>query len=343
MKKNEYQIGDLGELGLLERLRSVYKINESSLVAGWDDDTAILPIAGKKNHILLLTSDMLVEGVHFKIATIAPEQLGQKAVRVNLSDIAAMAGQPKSFTVSLGAPPNFPVETLEQIYKGFRKASKKFNVSLCGGDVVKSPVLTISISMVGEFVGNVSKIPLRNNAKEGDSIFLTGTVGDSAAGLKILLSKNKYFKKIAKQDQKFLINRHCIPQPRIEEASALLEKINRFSAIDLSDDLKISLDHITKNSGTGYKIDLENLPLSKKLLRFHKKESLVARKAALYGGEDFELLFTCRQSQNEIKTIFKNAGLKTRVTKIGKITKKEKRILWNGKQIKLNQQSFEHF
>ena len=342
-RKKPLMLSNLGELALLDRLRSVYKLNDSNLIAGWDDDTAILPVTGAKNRFLLMTGDMLVDGIHFKSDAISLEKLGQKAVGVNLSDIAAMAGLPVSFTVSLGAPADFRVEALEKLYKGMRKSAKKFGVELCGGDIVRAPVLTISIAMLGEFSGPVAKIPLRSKARIGDRIYLTGTIGDSAAGLKILLAEDSALKAISERDRKYLIDRHCVPQPRVSEARAVLKNVKRFSAIDLSDDLKISLDHLAKASGVGYELELEKLPLSKALLNFHGKDFLAAAKTALFGGEDFELLFTCRKKPDEIKAAFKKSGIKTRVTAIGRVTKNKCLIRWQGKPQKFSAESFVHF
>ncbi|MBN1515446.1 thiamine-phosphate kinase [Candidatus Sumerlaeota bacterium] len=331
---------DVGERGFLKRMRRVMGRPDAALTGGLDDDAAMIR-SGKRRH-LLLTNDMLVEDTHFTLATTPPEALGYKIVAVNVSDIAAMAGRPGLMTVGLGAPPSMPMADLEALYQGIRQACRLFGVTLAGGDTVRAERLTLSVTLTGEYRGRKSRAPLRSRMKPGDWIYATGTLGDSAAGLMLLLEAEQG-RELDEGDREFLIQRHQRPTPRVKEALALHAALGRMAMMDLSDDLLSSLRMLAELSGAGFEAELDDLPLSEPLLRFTENIGRQASDLALLGGEDFELLFACPAEPERVREILHQAKIKTLVTPIGRATKSGEKFLRQGREIAVKSNSFSHF
>lgn len=316
------KIKELGEFGLIHRLSSRLKFNAPNSVLGIGDDCAVYPV--KSGACELISTDALVEGIHFKLSTITPEALGRKALSVSLSDIAAMGGTPKRALVTLGIPKKISVSFLDRLYAGFNTICQRFKVELAGGDTVSSPkCFFINISIIGE--ANPKRIFTRQGAQPGDLIFVTGTLGDSSLGLRLLNKKKKKLQ-VSTKDFKFLTGRHLDPTPRVQEADMLARsKINITSMIDISDGLGQDLYHICKSSKTGARIFENKLPQSSGFLRTCKNNNITPLPLLLNGGEDYELLFTLPPDggKNLIRQFLKAKML---VTQIGEITLKPKKV-----------------
>ena len=239
----------LGEFELIHRLSSRLKFRASNTVLGIGDDCAVYPVKSGANEVI--STDALVEDIHFKLSTTTPEALGRKALSASLSDIAAMGGTPKRVLVTLGIPKKISVSFLDRLYTGFNSICNLFKVELVGGDTVSSPkCFFINVSIIGEV--NPGRVFTRRGARPGDLIFVTGTLGDSSLGLQ-LLSKKK--RGAFSKDHKFLIGRHLDPTPRVLEARILARsRINITSMIDISDGLAQDLSHICKASKVGARI-----------------------------------------------------------------------------------------
>lgn len=341
-KKRDKTLRELGEVDFLSALRNRVSTRGKRLVGGLHDDCAALPVGGAKDRFTLLTEDLLVEGVHFRRDLTGPYDLGWKSLMVNVSDVAAMAGRPGAFIVGLGAPGETRQEWLDAFYAGLQAAAKASGAYLAGGDTVKAPQLVISISLMGEFRGAKDRIPLRSKMRAKDYLYVTGTPGDSAAGLEILLHPEKY-SGLAEKHRKALIRRHLRPAARLKEAQALGAHLKRWALIDLSDDLAFSLERLAEVSGRGYRVELDALPLSAALRRFCEISGRDALEWALFGGEDYELLLACAEPPEELHAIFSKARLKTRLTCIGRATTGEKGFVRDGRPVEIGSEGFAHF
>jgi thiamine-monophosphate kinase len=336
-------LSKLGEFGLISRFQSRLKYRSPQVIQGIGDDCAVLSL--NNGNYQVLTTDALVETVHFNLKTHTPEQLGWKTMAVNISDIAAMGGQPKFAVISLGIPNSVPVDFLDRFYKGLNQASQKYKVALVGGDTVASPKhLFINLALLGETVKK--KVFTRSGARPGDKIFVTGTLGDSALGLKILESPKKKWKG-SEALRKKLIQRHLKPEPRVAAAGWLARsKYKVTSMIDISDGLAQDLGHILKAGKVGAELWESDIPLSKTLAKFSLINGLPALQLALEGGEDYELLFTLAPEDVNYLGIESITKADQPVTQIGVITaKKGIRLISKNGRSKILQRpmGFNHF
>jgi thiamine-monophosphate kinase len=313
-------LSKLGEFGLISRFQSRLKYCSPQVIQGIGDDCAILSL--NNGNYQVLTTDALVETIHFNLKTHTPEQLGWKTMAVNISDIAAMGGQPKFAVLSVGIPKSIPVDFLDRFYKGINQASQKYKVALVGGDTVASPKhLFINLALLGETFKK--KVFTRSGARPGDKIFVTGTLGDSALGLKILKSPKKKWKG-SEAHKKKLILRHLKPKPRVETAARLAKsKCKVTSMIDVSDGLIQDLGHILKAGKVGAELWESALPISKPLASYSLINGLSALQLALHGGEDYELLFTLPPEDVNNLGIESITKVDQPVTQIGVITAKK--------------------
>ncbi len=272
---------DLGERALIERIRRQIGEHGEGVVIGIGDDAAALsPSPGR---LLLATTDMLVEGVDFKRSYASPRQIGWKALAVNLSDIAAMGGLPRYALVSLGLPETTPVEEVDELYEGLTAIAKAHRVHIVGGDTGVAPVLTLSITLIGEV--EPGRLVRRSGARVGDVLAVTGSLGASAAGLAILNRGKGDF-----DEWKELIHAHLRPSPRVIEG-AILARLGVHAMIDLSDGLATDLDHLCRASGVGGRVCLSQLPIPEGVARAAAALGAEPWRLAVSGGEDFELLF----------------------------------------------------
>ena len=310
------KIKELGEFGLIHRLTSKLKFQASNSILGIGDDCAVYPVKSGSKEVI--STDALVEGIHFNLSTTTPEELGRKALSVSLSDIAAMGGAPKRVLVTLGISKKISVPFLDKLYAGFNTICKRFNVELAGGDTVSSPnSFFINVAIIGE----ANRVFTRRGAKPGDLIFVTGTLGDSSLGLKFLSKKTKRSK-----DHNFLVGRHLDPTPRVQEAHILARsRINITSMIDISDGLAQDLHHICKASSVGARIQESQLPQSPEFSRTCNRNKINPLPFLLNGGEDYELLFTLpSDGVKNLKRQFLKA--KALVTQIGEITLRPQKV-----------------
>jgi thiamine-monophosphate kinase len=325
------KLAEIGEFGLIAAISKIAD-KGPGVVRGIGDDAAVLaPSAGQ---VLLVTTDLLLEGVHFQLEFTDPYRLGRKALAVNLSDIAACGGRPTAFLVSLAVPPETEVASVQALYKGMMEQAHLYDVSLIGGDTSKGKELMISITLIGEV--EERNCVYRNGAKLGDRIFVTGTLGDSALGLKMLKSGVK---------KGYLIERHRNPTPRLKEGGAIAQQGLATAMIDISDGLIADLGHILEASGVGAHIYLPQLPLSAPYLKhvtpYYKNPYLLA----LAGGEDYELLFTAPRERGEAINRLANE-LGTPLTLIGEITGAAAGVTLvgaDGKKVPVAQRGHDHF
>lgn len=292
MKRTE--ISKYGEFGLIKHLTEKFKIENASTVVGVGDDAAVLSYENKK---VLVTTDLLLEGIHFDLVYVPMMHLGYKAAIVNFSDIYAMNGQPKQMTVSLGVSKRFSVEDLEQLYAGIEMACKKYGVDLIGGDTSASLTgLTISVTCIGE--GEEGKIVYRNGAKNTDLICVTGDLGSAYMGLQLLEREKLVFSGNEEaqpdfEDKDYILQRQLKPEARKDIIDLLREKgIVPTAMMDISDGLSSELMHICSQSKTGCRIYEDKIPIQYQAVVMAEELNMNIVTAALNGGEDYELLFT---------------------------------------------------
>jgi thiamine-monophosphate kinase len=314
----------LAEKRLISRIRG-RAAGRQGVATGIGDDCAILQIPA--GHQTLVTTDLSLEGVHFRREWHPPEAVGHRCLARGLSDIAAMGGTPVAAFLSLALPQNLRQPWVDQFVKGLLKLADRFNVSLAGGDTAQSPSGVLADIVV---VGSVpkGKAIRRSGARPGDRIYVTGALGGGAATLKLLFSGRK----LRPAD----FPRHFHPTPRIEVGRFLLEKGLASAMIDLSDGLSTDLGHICEESGVGAEIQAEAVPRAE----IGKPTHEVDLQFALHGGEDYELLFTAPSGKRVPAGI---AGVG--ITQIGHITRGRQVILMNreGVEVKFRPQGWEHF
>ncbi|MBI5442732.1 MAG: thiamine-phosphate kinase [Deltaproteobacteria bacterium] len=273
---------ELGEFGLLDALA----VDRVRLPAGWigpGDDAAVLYAPAGP---LLFTSDLLLEGRHFRLETTPAADLGYKAVAVNASDVAAMGGRPLACTVSLTAPSGLPVEWLKELYAGFSEASAEFGCPLVGGDTSSGDRVFLSLALLG--VAAAKGAVLRSGARPGDRVYVSGSPGESALGLK-LLEEGAALESPA---HRHVVSRHRRPAPRLALGAALGDAGLASAMIDVSDGLLQDLGHILERSRVGAKLAWEAIPLSPDLREVAARRALDPMPFVLAGGEDYELLLT---------------------------------------------------
>ncbi|MBW4440043.1 MAG: thiamine-phosphate kinase [Plectolyngbya sp. WJT66-NPBG17] len=276
-------VQDIGEQGLLKRVQAFCP----SAIVG--DDAAVLPTEPGKS--IVITSDVLVDGVHFSDQTTLPESAGWRAIAANLSDLAAMGASPLGITVGLGLPKTTPVEWVERLYQGMSDCLNQFGGAIVGGDLCRSTVITLAITAFGQV--DPDRVILRSTAQLGDAIFVTGFHGSSRAGLEMLLNSDHT------QDRASLIRAHQYPIPRFD----LPEFSTRVSGMDSSDGLADAVLQICRMSGVGAKLDRALIPIDPALKQWVSTEQAIDW--ALYGGEDFELVLCLplEQAQQWVKLV----------------------------------------
>jgi len=300
------KLREIGEFGLIGRISSRVSAGAGVRIGIGDDAAAVEPTPGRW---LLVTSDMLLEGVHFDLAYTDPFRLGRKSLAVNLSDVAAMGGEPRHFLLSLAVPPGVTVEFLDRFTEGMLDLAREHGVTLIGGDTCRSPHgLVISVTLHGEQAPEL--VVRRSGARPGDRIFVTGTVGDSVLGLELLRRGER---------QGWAVDRHLDPTPRVRAGVALARAGLCSAMIDVSDGLAADLGHILELSGVGARVELDLLPLSPFFREHAPHVSPTPSILALTGGEDYELLFTVpAERSGEVAPLLAETGVA--VTAIGEVT-----------------------
>lgn len=351
------EIQKLGEFGLIHHLTDGHEPKNASTLYGVGDDCAVLNHDGKR---VLVTSDMLMEGVHFDLTYIGLEHLGYKSAMVNISDIFAMNGKPEQMVVSIALSKRFSVEDMEDFYKGLRRACDKWNVDIVGGDTTSSLTgLAISITCIGS--ADENEIVYRKGAKETDLICVSGDLGAAYMGLQILeREKAVYYQQLREAQAKttdknemptinfqpdfagkeYLLERQLKPEARGD----ILEKLASFgikptAMIDISDGLSSEILHICKQSNCGCRIYEKNLPIDYQTAVTAEEFEMNVTTCALNGGEDYELLFTV--SIGDLQKIEQIEGIKM----IGYITKPElgyQLIARDEQEFELKAQGWQH-
>ena len=288
------EISTFGEFGLIKHLTEKFKIENPSTLKGVGDDAAVLSYENKK---VLVTTDLLLEGIHFDLVYVPIMHLGYKAAVVNFSDIYAMNGEPKQITVSIGVSKRFSVEDLEQLYAGIQLACDKYGVDLVGGDTSASLTgLAISITCIGE--ADEDKIVYRNGAKETDLICVTGDLGSAYIGLQLLEREKVVFAANDEaqpdfEERDYILQRQLKPEARKDIIKLLRENsIVPTSMMDISDGLSSELMHICSQSKVGCRIYEDKIPINYQAVVMAEELNMSIVTAALNGGEDYELLFT---------------------------------------------------
>jgi thiamine-monophosphate kinase len=330
----EKVLREIGEFGLINQIRRWMTPSDPALLQGIGDDVAVIEMRGK---VLLVTTDILIEGIHFDRAWIDPYRLGKKALMVNLSDIAAMGGVPKYFLISLGLPKNLSLSFISLFYRGLKEGTKRFQVDLIGGDTSLSQKIVINICLLGE--GKRGELLFRRGVKVGNDLFVSGTLGNAALGLKIL-QKEGFMGR-----PKGLIEKHLSPSPRIELGQALARHRLATAMIDVSDGLLIDTTHLLEESGVGARIWEDRIPLSRSYRKWIHSYSKDFYQVALTGGEDYELLFTASpEKKKKISTLALSS--KIPITWIGEILPQKEGfhiIRRDRKEYSPGRLGFEHF
>ncbi len=303
-EKQQTNISELGEFGLIDRLTKDIQIKNNSTIKGVGDDAAVLEYPEKQ---IVVSSDLLTEGIHFNLMYVPLKHLGYKAVIVNLSDVCAMNAVPKQIVVNIALSGKFSVEAIEKLYSGIHLACEKYDVDLVGGDTTSSLTgLTISITVVGEV--KKEDVVMRSGAKPNDLLCVTGDLGGAYMGLQLLERENEVFKVNDKMQPQlsgydYILQRQLKPEARVDIVSTF-KKLNLkpTSMIDISDGLSSEIHHLCKNSGVGCKLYEEKIPLDFQTKKMAEELNINPLVAALNGGEDYELLFTLDQKDyNKIK------------------------------------------
>ncbi len=290
-------IDQVGEFKLIELLTKGFKHYHKETIKGVDDDAAVIEVS---NHQQVVTTDLLVEGIHFDLSYMPLKHLGYKAVMVNLSDVCAMNATPKQITVSIAASNRFPLEALEELYSGIKLACDTYQVDLIGGDTTSSNKgLLISITAIGQ--AKASEIVYRSGAKPNDLLVVTGDIGGAYLGLQILEREKQVFQINPKSQPDlsaydYIIERQLKPEAR-KDIVDLFKKleVKPTSMIDISDGLSSEILHLCKQSQTGCNLYEEKIPLDPQVIRTCEELNLESTTIALSGGEDYELLFTIAQ------------------------------------------------
>ncbi|MFH0777326.1 MAG: thiamine-monophosphate kinase [Candidatus Eisenbacteria bacterium] len=350
-------VKQLGEIGLIERIIARFTSGVragKSVVVGPGDDAAVLDLGGRSR--LVLTTDMLVEGVHFRLEWSYPEAVGFKSVVANLSDIAAMGATPVGIVVCLGVPPTLPVSAVDGLYRGMTRALSLFGGELLGGDTVRADAITLGVSAIGMLAS--SSPTLRSGARPGDKVCVTGALGGSQAGLLLL---DKYFgsaenrrgerrirsfrgwvKREADDFRRKLpasirgngflcILRHLTPVPRVREAG-IIAGFKPSSMIDISDGLAADVFQIARASGVGFRILEDALPVSGSVRSIAQFLGTSPGALALASGEEYEILLTIRPERLSrlARTLPKHSSIA--LTVIGEVTEARERVLLAGRR-----------
>ncbi|MEO1260382.1 MAG: thiamine-phosphate kinase [Bacteroidota bacterium] len=336
------EIGQLGEFGLIEHLTKGFEIKQPTTLKGIGDDAAVL---GTNDPRTVVSTDLLIEGIHFDLMYFPLKHLGYKSVVVNLSDIYAMNATPKQITVSIAISNRFSVEALEELYAGIKAACEFYNVDLVGGDTTSSNKgLIISVTAIGE--ADEDKLTYRSGAKPGDLICLTGDVGAAYLGLQIMeREKQLYLSNPGIQpdleEQKYLVGRQLKPEARRDMIEVFAKaKLVPTAMIDVSDGVSSDLMHICRQSGVGAFIEETGVPIHEEAKLMALKFQLDPITCGLNGGEDYELLFTIDPKDLEKTKLLPDIFI------MGEILDKKEGIKFHtngGRIVDLEAQGWKHF
>lgn len=337
------ELSTIGEFGLINLIKAKFPINNTETIKGIGDDAAVIDSAGKE---IVVSTDLLIEGIHFDLSYAPLKLLGYKAVAVNISDIAAMNAIPKQITVSVGLSNRISVEAITELYEGIKIACDEYQVDLVGGDTSASRSgLVISITALG--LAEKKRIAYRNTAKVNDIICVSGDLGAALMGLQLLEREKQVFlanpdmQPEIDKDKDYVIGRQLKPKARMDVIHELRELgVIPTSMIDVSDGLASELLHIAKSSGVGAVIFEDKIPIDDQTYLTATELNFSPMTAALNGGEDYELLFTVKQEDYEkIKNM-------NDVSIIGYMTNEvmeAKMMMKSGNLVNITAPGYEHF
>jgi thiamine-monophosphate kinase len=282
----------IGEFGFIKKISRGCLIRPANVIKAIGDDAAAFTV--DSDRVSLITTDLLVERIHFLRKTISGFDLGYKSLAVNLSDIAAMGGEAREALVSIGIPQQCPLDYIEALYDGMKRIAAKFDVNILGGDTTSSKIdLLINVVVVGTVAKE--KLLCRDTAQPGDIIFSTGYLGDSKAGLHLILNNIP----VDSEELQILYKAHVLPEPHLDEGHFLANQPGTHAAIDTSDGLSSDLGHITAQSSVGATIYADMIPVSNSLKKFCDQFGFDPVDFALSGGEDYTLLCTASREKAE--------------------------------------------
>ena len=343
MEDTRTDLDQLGEFGLIDKITASFENRIPSTLTGIGDDAAVIEISDTE--AMLVSTDMLVEGIHFNLMYMPLLHLGYKSVVVNLSDIIAMNAIPEQITVSVALSSKFPIEAVEELYKGIKQACDFYNVDLIGGDTTSSYAgLTISITAIGR--AKKTNIVYRSGAKEYDLLVVTGDLGAAYMGLQVLEREKQVFQANPEiqpdlDGHDYIIERQLKPEARKDVLGFLKElEVAPTSMIDISDGLASEILHLCKASKVGCHVYDEKIPIDAKTSMAAIDFNLDPGTCALNGGEDYELLFTVAQAD------FEKIKGNPHMTVIGHITNENDGTYFidkNGSAIELKAQGWNHF
>jgi thiamine-monophosphate kinase len=334
------RIADLGEFPLIDRVAKIVATDRSDVVVGIGDDVAVLENHG--DEWLLAKVDIQVEGVHFVRDAIPPRQLGRRALIINLSDIAAAGGEPLYALVSLALPPDTEVEWVDEVYRGLREEGDRFGVAIVGGNMSRSPQgIVVDVFVLGRV--QRQHLLLRSGARPGDRVLVTGWLGDSTAGLSLLLDPAL---SAPGADRETLLARHFAPTPRLLESAILARSGSVTAMIDLSDGLSSDIGHICDQSQAGVRLWAERLPISPAARSVAQQVGKSPWQFALEGGEDYELCFTAPAAAAEELAAAVEGETGTPLSVVGEILGADEGrwlVLADGREVSLEARGWEHF
>jgi thiamine-monophosphate kinase len=331
------KVSEIGEFGLIDRIRARRSSQDEDVVLGIGDDCAVL----RRGPVLeVLTTDCLVEGSHYEHGWLSMVDIGWKALAVNVSDIAAVGGIPKHALITLLLPDDFTTGQIDDIYDGLEACGKETGVAIVGGDIVRTTgPFAISVALAG--VCERDELVLRSGARSGDTIVVTGNLGDASVGLRHLKEKEAGSESDA---IKKALERFRRPVPRLKESRIIVQQLQPTSMIDISDGLLSDLWHILEASNAGALLESSDIPVGPSVVDFFAGSMEEAVSQALAGGEDYELLFTVgSRGEAGLAAVTEKAGVK--LTPIGKITAKGggMKLAVGGRETDVGRGGFDHF
>jgi thiamine-monophosphate kinase len=323
---------------MIRSIRRRFDRPSFSLRIGIGDDAALIRPSARRE--MLVTTDMMVEGIDFRMDWCTFRQIGHKAMAANLSDIASMGGTPRYALAAVALPRNSSMKSVDGLYSGMMSLARRHAVRLIGGDTSASPGgVTVAVVLIGEV--EPGRAIRRDGSRPGDRIFVTGPLGDSRAGLEILKTATR----ATAGRHRSLVQKHLYPRPRIREGRLLSRRRLAAAMIDLSDGLASDIRRLCEASGVGARIDLSSVPVSAPLARYARSRKRDPRRYALEGGEDFELLFTVRPARlAELRRLQDSGTL--RAYPIGEITPRSRGITvagGRGGERPMRAGGYEHF
>lgn len=331
-------LAELGEFGLIDQIAGLFGKDRVGDATGIGDDCAVLPYIDGQS--LLLTTDMLIEDRHFRNDWISAEDLGYKSLAVNLSDISAMGGKPLYAFLSIGLPDDLTIDWVERFFRGTLELSETHGVKLLGGDTTKSPgPMVINYCVLG--VMDEESVLWRSSAKPGDRIAVLGKLGESGAGLKLLIENKSTYSSAEKQ----LISSHSRPKLYVDEAQFLASNPAVRAMIDLSDGIQSDAGHIAKQSGVSIQVEAEQVPITSELKQVCESYSWDPLELALASGEDYGLLFTYNEdTDGKLLNDFRDR-FDCEFNTIGEVREgpSELKLMKNGEAFDVGKTGFDHF